>query len=735
MPRRLTRRRLLIGTVAVAGGGLALSWLRPDPVKARLAADPAVLEPGAYLQITPAGDIILQVDKAELGQGILTGFVTLVAEELEVPPQRIEARFAPVHPLFQDPTQVTAESKSIRSRWRPLRETGAAAREMLLGAAAERFGVERAAVRTDGAGGIVNSATGARVSYAELAADAARRPVPEALALRTREEFRYIGKHVPRVDVPAKVCGAARYGIDVQIPGLVTAVVARSHEFGGRAAGYDAARVRAMAGVRAVVAIRSGIAVVAESFWHARRGAAALDARWTGGPVAGVSTASVHGEQRRLLAAEPGERVRNDGDVDATLGSGAAIVEAEYTFPYLAHATLEPMNCTVALSANAAEVWAPNQGPDLVRQAVCNLTGLARSQVTVHSTFCGGGFGRRTMPDYVSEAVAIAQQVDRPVKLVWTREDDMRHSYFRQATVHQVQAALGPDRRPQAWRHRLVAASLIHHMTPVAVPLLLPEWLPRPAVRGLADVAGDLLDRAVGPIQARDGARTMPYAVPDVAVDIIAWDPGVPVGIWRSVGNSYNAFVVESFIDELAHAAGADPAQYRRALLQSRPRHLAVLDTLLAKSSWGSPRAGRYQGLAVHEAFGTVVGQVAEVSIDPEDRRSAIRVHRVTCAVDCGYAINPDIVRQQMEGGIIFGLTAALHGEITIENGRAVQSNFHDYRMLTLADAPAIDVHIVETGAELGGVGEPGTPPIAPAVANAVFRATGRRLRTLPLRL
>ncbi len=674
----------------------------------------------------------MQVDKAELGQGVMTAFATLVAEELDVPPARITARLAPVHPLFQTPTQITGESASMRTRWLKLRQTGATARHLLLAAAAARLGRDRAELATDGAGFVVHAASGARLAYADLATEAGRLPLPADVALRTRDQFRYLGRPVPRVDIPAKVCGAARYGIDVQLPGLLTAVVARSHEFEARLARWDGSRALALPGVRAVLRIETGVAVLADNFWQASQGVAALNVNWTSGPAAGVSSASVHGEQRRLLASEPGRRVRDDGDVDQALAEAGTVIEAEYRFPYLAHAPMEPMNCTVALAPDSAEVWAPSQGPDMVRQAVCNLTGLARDRVTVHSTYCGGAFGRRALTDFVIEAVRIAQQADRPVKLVWTREDDMRHSYFRQATVHQAQAALGDDGHPQAWRHRLVAAPLAKHILPVALAVLLPEWTPRAALPGIADGVGSVFGWAMGPFQARDGATTMPYAVHNVGVDIIDWDPGIPVGIWRSVANSYNAFVVESFIDELAHHAGRDPAEYRRALLQARPRHLAVLDQVLQASGWGAPPAGRHQGLALHEAFGTVVAQVAEASVG---KGGAIHVHRVTCAVDCGFAINPDIVRQQMEGGIIFGLTAALFGEIRMENGRALESNFHDYRMVRLAESPAIDVHIVETGADVSGVGEPGTPPIAPAVANAVFRATGQRLRSLPLRL
>lgn len=718
--------------MAVAGGGLALTWLRPDPRARRLATEAGVLEPNAYLQIAPDGTITLQVDKAELGQGVMTGFVTLVAEELDVPPQRIRARLAPVHPLFQDPTQVTAESRSMRARARRLRETGAAAREMLLAAAARRWGVAAAQLRTDGAGHVVDTAGGRRIGYGELASEAAGLPVPRAIALREREAWRYIGTAVARVDAPGKVDGSAVYGIDVRLPGLVTAVVVRSDQFGARLGRFDAARALAMPGVVAAVAIEAGVAVLGETFWHARRGAEALTVEWLDGPLHAASSAGIREIQQRLLDTEPGRRARADGDAQALLEQAPERIEAAYGFPYLAHAAMEPMNCTVRLSAEGAEIWAPNQGPDLVRETVCLRTGLAREQVSVHSTFCGGGFGRRALMDYVAEAVDIARAAGRPVKLLWSREDDIRHSYFRQATEHRVQAALGPDGMPLAWRHRLVAASLSRHVLPVALPVLLPEWVPDGASAGLGKGIGRLFDRVMGPFQARDGAATLPYAIPNVTVETILHDPGVPIGIWRSVGNSYNAFVVETFIDELAHRAGRDPADYRRALLAGRPRHLAVLGELVARCGWGSPPPGRHQGLALHEAFGSVVGQVAEVSVGAD---GVIRVHRVCCVIDCGYAINPDIVRQQMESGIVFGLTAALYGEITIDGGRALQGNFDDYPMVTLADAPAIDVHIVDTGAELGGVGETGTPPIAPAVANAVFDATGRRLRRLPLRL
>lgn len=726
--RGLTRRRLLIGAAVVTGGGLALTWLRPDPRRARLEPRADVLEPSAYLQLAPDGAIVVQVDKAELGQGVLTAFATLVAEELDVPLAAVTARFSGIHPLYQDPTQVTAESSSMRKRWKPLRLAGAAARAMLLDAAAARLAVARGELSTDGLGHVVHAASARSLPYASLVADAAMLPVPDDLPLRARADFRLLGRDVPRVDVPDKVLGRAGFGMDVRLPGMRIAAVARPHEFGASLVRYNEAAAKAVPGVHAVFRIPTGVAVIADTTWQAQRGVAALAATWTAGPVAGVSTASVHAGQRQRLDEETGDRVRDDGDVDEALEAGQGIIEAEYEFPYLAHAPMEPMNCTAQVRADGAEIWAPHQGADLVRQVACQRAGLRRASVSVHTTYCGGGFGRRAILDYVDEAVAIAMQVDYPVKLVWSRTEDLRNSWFRQATVHRVRGRLDAAGKPVAWHHRLVAGSLAKHVMPVVLPILLPDSLPRPFVRGLADGVGELAQRIIGPFQARDGAATMPYAIPNVAVDIIEWDPGLPIGIWRSVGNSYNGFVVESFVDELAHAAGKDPADFRRALLAGQPRHLAVLDALTGRAGWGSSPAGRAQGLALHAAFGAVVGQVAEVSV-AGDR---IHVHRVTCAIDCGYALNPDIVRQQMESGIVFGLTAALYGEVPMENGRPLVSNFDDYRMLTLADAPAIDVVIVDTGTEIGGVGETAVPPIAAAVANAVFRLTGRRPRRLP---
>jgi isoquinoline 1-oxidoreductase/isoquinoline 1-oxidoreductase beta subunit len=730
--RRVTRRKLLIGTAAVAGGGLVLSWLVEDADERSLAEMPGVLEPNAHLQITPGGAIILQVDKLEMGQGVMTGFVTMLAEELAVRPDQIAARHAPVHAYFQDPTQVTAESRSIRARWEPIRKTGATARDMLIRAAAKRWRVERADVTTPGDGTVINELTAERLSYGELATEAARIGVAPGVALKPHDQYQWIGKHVPRPEIPAKVTGELNFGIDSSLPDMMIAVVVHSPQLLGRVSSYDATDAERSAGVHRVVEIHSGIAVVAETFWHASQAARKLQIDWADSPLAGTSVAAIHDKQRELLDTEDGIEARHDGNVGKAFTKAATIIYAEYALPFLAHATMEPMNATVQLSAEQCDIWVATQGPDLTRQLICGMTGLSRHQVHVHTLFAGGGFGRRALNDHVAEAVAIALRIDYPVKLIWSREDDMRNDYFRGATMHRIRAALDKSGRPVGWEHRLVAANLIKHILPPGLSTLAPEWLPDGVIQATAELGSSAFAKFLGPFQARDGAATIPYEFENLRVETLDWDPGVPVGIWRSVGNHYNSFAIETFIDELAHHANADPMEYRRQYLVQSPRHLRVLERLATESNWGFPASGQHQGIAIHECYGTVVGQVAEISID---QNNSIAVQRVTCVVDCGIAINPDIVRGQMESGIIFGLTAALYGEIEIENGYVKQSNFHDYRMLRMSGTPEINVYIIDSDASPGGVGEPGTPPIAPAVNNAVFSATGKRLRELPLRL
>ena len=713
-----------------------LSWLRPDPAEAPLVPGAPGLNPNAWLQVRPDGAIILQVDKIEMGQGVTTGFVTLLAEELDVAPDRIVTQIAPVHPLFQDPVQITASSRSMAARWLPIRQTGARARQMLMAAAARRWSTDVERLTTNGEGEVIGP-DGQRLAYGELADDAAALPLPDKVSLRPAGQYRWVGRDVPRPDVPDKVRGAGMFGIDAQLPGLKVAVIRRPPRLRAALRSHDATAARKLPGVIDIIPLHSGLAVIAGNTWQAQKAAAAIEAEWEPGPLAGISSASIRESQARQLDAQlssgRAHRVRDDGKPEAAFETAARVVSAEYWVPYLAHAPLEPMNATVWFHDGICEAWISTQAPDVARQMICEVSGLPRSAVTVHATWVGGGFGRRAIADYVTEAAEIARRVDYPVKLVWTREDDLRHGYFREASLHRLHCALDADGEPLAWQHQLIAASLNGLVFPLTTSLFVPEWMPRPLVRGFNDTAVKLFDRFAGSYAAREGAVGMPYALPNVQVDLAEWNPGVPIGIWRSVGHSYTCFVIESFVDELAVAAGEDPATWRRRHLRHSPRHLAVLDLVLERSGWGAePPAGRRRGLAIQEAFGTVIAQVAEVSVSDD---AAIRVHRVTCAIDCGTVVNPDIVRQQVEGGILFGLGAALYGEITIEDGAVREGNFHEYRQLKLADTPEIDVHIVPSAEPPSGVGEPGVPPIAPAVANALFALTGERLRTLPLRL
>ena len=727
----LTRRAVIAGGLGLAGGGLLIRLVEDDSA-ARLPDVPAdVLQPNAYLQITPAGQIILQVDKLEMGQGVMTGFVTLLAEELGVRPDQVEARHAPVHPHFQTPMQVTAESSSMRFRWERIRLTGAAARDMLREAAAGYWGVSLARVGVSGDGELINLDNEKRLAYGDVAAVAAALPVPEKPVLTAPEDFRWIGRATPRTDIPAKVRGDAIFGADVRLPGMLTAMLLRPPRAGDTLIKVETDAAVAVPGVRQVFQVSGGVAVVAEGFWPASQGIQKLQAEWQSGPMADFSVAGFHQGQRQELESGKGKQARDEGDVEAVIGTAARVVEAEYTTPFLSHMPMETMNATVRLTADRCEIWAPVQAPDLARQTACDLTGLSRAQVHVITTFAGGSFGRRALMDFISEAVAIAQQVAAPIQLVWTREDELRHDFYRSATLHRLQGGLDDDGSIVAWDHKLVGPDLSEHILAKAFANLAPEWVSRSVTNGVSNTMRRAQMALFGPYQTRDGSVSWPYGAKNVRVSLHTLNPDLPVGIWRSVGNSYNVFAVESFMDELAERAGEDPADFRRRQLADRPRYLAVLDRLLRESGWGAAAPGRHQGIAIHDCFDSVIGQVAEVSV----RGDQIRLHRISCVVDCGTAINPDNVHAQLQGAIIFGLNAALQGELKLANGYVQQSNFHDYPMLRLADTPVIDTCIIDSTAPPAGIGETGTPGIAPAVANAIFAATGRRLRHLPLRL
>jgi len=720
-PRNPARRHFLKAGLA-AGGGLLIGVYLPgcgrsEPPPGAEATVPAPaagadatakpFEPNAWIRIAPDGQVTVMVGSSEMGQGVMTSIPMLVAEELDADWARVRAQFAPADKAYTNPIlhrQATGGSSAIRGFWRPVREAGAAAREMLVAAAAKRWAVLPGDCHTE-AGEVVHTAAGRRLGYGALASDAAAQPVPTAVFLKEPDQFRLLGTSQARLDIPAKVDGSAVFGQDIEIAGMKIATVLRCPVFGGRLKSFDDTKARAVKGVRQVLAISGGVAVVADHFWAAHQGRQALSVVWDEGEHAALDDAAIRQQFRQAVSG--GADAHRQGDVDSVLASAPKKVEAVYEVPYLAHACMEPMNCTAHVRADGCDVWVGTQAQTNTQDTAMRITGLPEEKVKVHTTYLGGGFGRRSEQDFITDAVEISKAVDAPVKVMWTREDDTRHDFYRPATYNELAAAIGDDGVPVAWRHRISGPSILARVFPGAVK----GGIDRTSV---------------------EGAANLPYAIPNLHVTYAMVDPGVPVGFWRSVGSSQNAFITECFLDEVAAAAGKDPFELRRALLTDHPRHKGVLELAAEKANWGAPLPpGRHRGIAVAEAFGGFVAQVAEVSLEG----TTVRVHRVVCAVDVGQTVNPNTIVAQMESAIVYGLTAALMGEITIGRGRVQQGNFNDYGLLRMDQMPEVAVHIVPSREDPGGVGEPGTPPIAPAVVNAVFAATGRPVRRLPIRL
>ncbi len=705
-------RRSFLKITAAAGGGLLIGFYLPARASGsggRASDATAAFTPNAWIRVGTDDVVTLMVASSEMGQGVMTAIPMLAADELDADWSKVRIETAPAAREYFNPLigqQLTGGSTAVRAFWMPVRQAGATARAMLLDAAAATWRVPVVECRTD-TGAVIHRTSGRRLSYGALAHRAATRPVPKSVALKDPSEFRFIGTPVPRVDTPAKVVGAAVFGQDVRLPGMLTALVLRCPVFGGKLAGFDASAALAVAGVRQVFAIESGVAVVADGFWPAKVGRDALHVHWNEGAHAGLSSVLI---ERRFQAAalRPGAIARSLGNADAAEARSARKLDAIYEVPYLAHACMEPMNCTADVRADSCEIWAPTQAQTGAQRTAAKITGLAEERIKVHTTFLGGGFGRRSEQDFVAEAVQISKSVHAPVQLLWTREDDIQHDFYRPATYNRLSAGIGTHGALVSWRHHIVGPSIFARVFPESVK----NGIDRTSVEGAAD---------------------LPYAVPNIRVTYVLDDPGVPVGFWRSVGSSQNTFVTECFLDEIAHALGKDPYQFRRQLLKKHPRHRAVLDLAATNAGWGSPPpAGRHRGIAVAGSFGSYVAEVAEVSVSEHGK---VRVHRVVCAVDCGMVVNPDTVVAQMESAIVYGLSAALADEITIKDGRVQQSNFDNYPVLRMDSMPEIEVHIVRSTEPPGGVGEPGTPPIAPAVANAVFTATGKPVRRLPIRL
>ena len=712
-------RRGFLRSTALVGGGLVVAIAVPGARRFAWAqeaqpASAAAFAPNAFLRIAADDSITVLLAHAEMGQGIWTTLPMLIAEELDADWSKIRVEHGPADKAYTSPVfgmQGTGGSTTTWSEFDRYRQAGAVARNLLLQAAAARLNVPLADLRTEN--GAVVSGT-QRLRYGELADAAGKLPPPDpkTLTLRDPKDWKLIGKATKRLDTPEKITGKAVFGMDVQFEGLLTAVVLRSPVFGGTVKSFDATAARAVPGVRDVVQVPSGVAVVAEHFWAAKLGRDALQVVWEAGEGATLDSATLR-QQFSQLATEDGPTAVRAGDVVAELSKAAKTVDAEYAVPYLAHAAMEPLNCTVKIADGECDIWCGTQFPTLDQNSTAKILGIPPEKIRIHTPFLGGGFGRRATPDsdVVSEAVHVAKAAKAPVKTVWTREDDTRGGYYRSAFVEKIKVGLGEDGLPKAWHQVMVGQSIMAGTFMEAM------------------MVKDGIDAT-----STEGVANSPYVLgtPAHRVDLHSPKTGIPVLWWRSVGHSANGFVMEGFVDELAHAAGKDPVEYRRTLLKDHPRHLAALNLAAEKAGWSSPSPeGRGRGIAVHDSFGSYVAQVAEVSVED----GQIRVHRVVCAIDCGVAVNPSAVEAQMESGIVFGLGATLHGTLTLKEGQVQESNYHDYRVLRMHEMPKIEVHIVPSTERMGGVGEPGTPPIAPAVANAVFALTGQRLRELPLQL
>jgi isoquinoline 1-oxidoreductase beta subunit len=701
---RTLERRSFIKASAAAAGGLVLGFFLPEGGgEAVLAAQfgrPQTGPPNvsAFVRIGTDDVVTLIIHKPDNGQGTETSIAMLLAEELECDWSRMRTEFAPIDPAaYGGALQGTFGSLAIRTTYEPMRRTGAAAREMLVQAAAQRWGVEPARCRAEN-GTVLNLATNARVTYGSLAEAAAAIPVPASPALKDPSQFRLIGKPTRRVDTPAKVAGTATFGIDVRLPGMVYAAVARCPVFGGRVARFDAANARAVPGVTDVVEIPQGVAVIASNTWAAFEGRRALQIDWNEGANAALSSAGIR-ELFVGLTRKPGAVAENHGDASAALATAARTFEALYEAPYLAHARLEPYACVAHVRGDRCEVWTGTQIPGQAHSNAVEASGLPAANVQVHTTYMGGSYGSRGGGAFVSETVEIAKRIGVPVKLTYSRDDELQHDLYRPASCVQLTGGLDADGWPVAWTARIACPTWMGLRNGVA----------RESVEGIAD-----------------------YDIPHRRVEYHDPGIGIPTGYWRSVGLSQNAFFAESFLDELAAAAGKDPVALRRRLHASSPRLVGVLDIAAERAGWGTPLpAGRFRGVAAVAGFGSYNAQVAEISLD----QGRLRVHRVVCVVDCGRVINPSGVLQQMEGGLVYGLSAALRGEITIDRGRVEQQNFHQYDPLRIHEMPVVEVHIVASEAAPGGIGEVATPAIAPAVTNAIFAATGKRIRRLPISL
>ncbi|MGA7795296.1 MAG: xanthine dehydrogenase family protein molybdopterin-binding subunit [Candidatus Acidiferrales bacterium] len=700
-------RRSFLKTSAAGTAGLLIGFYFHGDIQSLAAAADSPIVLNAWIHVGTNDLVTILIDKSEMGQSILTGLAMIAADELDCDWKKVRTEFAPADKVYFNPrfgAQGTGGSSGTPTSWDPLRKASATARAMLLEAAAQKWSVDASQCSAEN-NTILHAPTKRRLSYGSLAEAAAKLPVPQNVALKTPSQYTLIGKSTKRLDTPDKVNGSAKYGIDVRLPGMLYAVIARCPVFGGKVASFDSAKAKAIPGVKDVIQISNGVAVIADNTWTAMQGRRALEVQWDEGPNAKLTSAEIS-KQLADAATKPGAVARKEGDVEAGLAGAATKIEMDYEVPFLAHATMEPMNCTADVRADRCDVWAPTQAQTSSQATAAKITGLDTGSVFVHTTFLGGGFGRRFEADFIGEAVEVSKAMRSPVKVTWSREDDMQHDYYRMVSHMRATAGLDADGWPVVWSSRVSSPSLLARFGPLK----------------------DNFDH-----RSVESLDSVPYAIPNILVDYQLVNTGVPIGFWRSVGASQNGFFLESFIDEIATAGKKDPYELRRRLLAKSPRHLAVLETAAESAGWGKPLpAGRFRGIALVSSYDGYVAQVIEISVNRKER--TLKVHRVVCALDCGRIVNPSSIDAQARSSIVYGLTAALHSAITIDRGRVQQTNFNDYQMLRFDEMPEVEVHIIPSDLPPTGAGEFVVPPVAPALCNAIFAATGRRVRRLPVR-
>jgi isoquinoline 1-oxidoreductase subunit beta len=699
------RRREFLKATAAASGGLVIALHLPGCGKREAAkGESKIIQANAWLRIGTDNSVTFLCDRSEMGQGVYTALPMILAEELGVRVPRIKVEFAPAGAAYTNNligSQVTGGSTSVRDAWMKLRTAGAQARRMLVTAAAQEWRSPITGIRVQD--GVIQSPRGKKLTFGQVAEAASKLPVPKDVKLKDPGSFRVIGRPQKRLDTPAKVDGSAQYGIDVRLPGMLYAALAQPPVLGGKVKSFDGDAARKMPGVEAVLESSSGVAVVADSWWRARQARDAVKIQWDAGPNAQLNDAAITRGLKRA-ASGTAKVAREGGDPNAWLQSAARVVRADYESPLLAHATLEPQTCTADVKADGCDLYVPTQVQLISQAKAAEVAGLTPEQVRVHTTFLGGGFGRRLEVDFIPAAVEASKAVGKPVKVLWTREDDTTHDAYRPPCLHRVSGVLDTDGRLMAWTFRIVSPSITARMFPSVV------------------------EKAVDPF-VLEGAANYPYDVPNIRIDYVQHEIGINVGYWRSVSHALNCFAVESFMDELAHAVRKDPLEFRMSLLEKQPRYRGVLRLAAREANYGSAPKGQHQGIALMEGYGTYMAQVADVSIE----NGMPKVHKITVALDCGQVVNPDICNAQIEGSIIYGLTAALWGEINLQGGRVQQTNFDSYRLMRLNEAPRIEIHFIDSGEEPGGIGEPATALVAPAVCNALYMATRRRVRSLPL--